>query len=263
MSATAKVLKYQASDVARSRWLIIYTLFFLATAEAVLRFSNDGAKALLSLSNVVLLVIPLVTIVFGTVYLYNAREFIELLLAQPVKRRQLFGGLYLGLALPLSAGFAVGLATPFLLRGLGDRALAITLATLLLLGIALTAIFTALAFLIASSTDDRLKGLGVAITLWLLTSLLYDGLVLIVVAVFADYPIAKPVLALVVANPIDLARVSLLLRFDISALMGYTGAVFRSFFGSEWGIAITSAALALWIAVPTVLGARRFGRKDF
>jgi Cu-processing system permease protein len=60
----------------------------------LLRFGS-GEKALLSLVNVVLFVTPLVTLVFATVYQYNAREFIELLLAQPVKRRQLFGGLFL------------------------------------------------------------------------------------------------------------------------------------------------------------------------
>ena len=45
---------------------------------------------------------------------------------------------------------------------------------------------------------------------------------------FADYPIERPMLGLMLANPVDLARVVLLLRFDVSALMGYTGAVFAA-----------------------------------
>jgi hypothetical protein len=36
-------------------------------------------------------------------------------------------------------------------------------------------------------------------------------------------------------NPIDLGRILFLMKFDIAALMGYTGAVFQRFFGSGLG----------------------------
>ena len=65
------------------------------------------------------------------------------------------------------------------------------------------------------------------------------------------------------ANPIDIARVALLLRFDGAAMMGYTGAVFLEFFGEAKGIVITTAALALWMSMPILLGMRAFQRKDF
>jgi Cu-processing system permease protein len=70
-------------------------------------------------------------------------------------------------------------------------------------------------------------------------------------------------LGLMLTNPIDLGRIVLLLRFDIAALMGYTGAVFKHFFDSAGGIAVAAAALLGWAGVPVVLGARRFRRKDF
>jgi len=97
MTTMLKVLKYQARDAIRSRWLIAYALFFLVITDGLLRFSGDPARAQLSLVSIVLFVVPLVAVVFGTVYLYNAREFIELLLAQPLARRSMYGGLYLGL----------------------------------------------------------------------------------------------------------------------------------------------------------------------
>lgn len=263
MSTTMKVARYEASNVIRSRWLLVYTLFFLAATDGLLRFAGSGAKALLSLMSVVLFVVPLVTVVYGTVYLYSAREFTELLLAQPVKRRQLFAGLYLGLTVPLSLGLAAGVGFPFLVHGIDDPSLRGTLAVLILTGAALTSVFTAFAFLIALKCEDRLRGLGAAIGLWLLFALFYDGLVLFLVAVFADYPLERPVLGLVLANPVDLARVLLLLRFDISALLGYTGAVFQRFFGGAWGTVLASSALALWMAIPISLGFRAFRRKDF
>ena len=263
LGVTGKIMKYELHDVTRSRWLFAYTGFFLLVTDALLRFSDGGARALLSLMNVVLIIIPLVTVVFATMYLYNAREFTELLLAQPVGRKQLFGGLYLGLTLPLAAGFALGVGLPFAWNGIDDPAQRATLVALLLTGVALTAVFTALAYLIATKTDDRVKGLGVALGAWLLASVLYDGLVLFLALRFADYPVERPLLGLMLANPVDLGRIVLLLQFDVSALMGYTGAVFKSFFGSGLGMAIAAVALLLWIAVPVSAGIRAFQRKDF
>jgi Cu-processing system permease protein len=261
--ATLKILQYVLRDVVRARWLLAHASFFLLVTEALLRFGGGGTRALISLTNVTLLVAPLVGIVFGTMYVHDARAFNELLLAQPVRRRQLFAGLYLGVTLPLVAAFVVGVGTPFVLHGLtGSRDLS-ALGTLLVVGAALTFVFAALAFLIAVRTEDRARGLGLAIAVWLAASVLYDGAVLLVATMFADYPLERPMLALMLLNPVDLARVLLLLQLDVSALMGYTGAVFQRFFGGATGIGIAAAALALWIVVPVTLALRRFRGKDF
>ena len=159
-----RVTGYQLRDVLRSRTLLAYGAFFLLVTEALLRFSGGDARALLSVMSVVLWVVPLVTLVYGTVYLYNAREFTELLLAQPVGRGQLFAGLYLGLALPLALGVVVGVGAPFLVTGVEEPAQRAALATLLVVAAALTAVFTAIAFCIALRFEDRLKGLGAAAT---------------------------------------------------------------------------------------------------
>ncbi|OYV64791.1 MAG: hypothetical protein B7Z72_12845, partial [Gemmatimonadetes bacterium 21-71-4] len=159
MNVTLKVLKYHVRDLMRSRWLLGYALFFGVLAEGLERLSGSSETALLSLVSITLFIVPLVALVFGTVYFYNAREFTELLLAHPVSRRQLFSGLYLGLTVALGAAFAVGVATPVLLEGLDAATQRVPFAMLLVAGVALTAIFTAVAFLIATLTEDRLKGL--------------------------------------------------------------------------------------------------------
>ncbi len=257
-----RIATYELRNVARSRWLLAYVLFFTLATDALLRFGGGGGRALLSLASVVLFVTPLVGLVFGTTYLHDAREFTELLLAQPVGRGRLFAGLYLGLAVPLAAAVAVGISLPFAWHGTEDSAQRATLVVLAACAVALTLAFVALAFLVAVRADDRVRGLGVAVGLWLLLSLLYDGVVLVGVALLADYPIERPALALMLANPIDLARVLLLLRFDTGALQGYTGAVFTQFFGGA-GAAVAAAALLLWVLVPVAFGLRAFRRKDF
>ena len=108
-----------------------------------------------------------------------------------------------------------------------------------------------------------LSGLGIAIGLWLLFAVLYDGLVLLFIAMLGDHSIERPALGLMFLNPIDLARVALLLQFDVSALLGYTGAVLQKFFETTTGLLVTAISLFVWIAGPILLGSRAFQRKDF
>jgi Cu-processing system permease protein len=258
--AFLRILRAEVRDVLRSRWLPGYALVFLLLTDLLFRFGGGGDRVLLSLLNAVLLLVPLVSIVVGTMHFYQSREFVELLLAQPVGRRSLFAALWVGLTVPMALAFVAGVGLPFLWHGAGDAAG--TLLTMLLAGAALTGVFTALAYLLAVSFQDRAAGLGAAILVWLFLAVIYDGLILIGTALLAHYPLEKPVLAAVVLNPIGLARVLLLLKIDIAALMGYTGAVFAHFFGSGRGMLVSSAALALWVGVPAGLAMRRFVRRD-
>lgn len=262
-SVTWRVARTQSLEMIRGRWFLAYATFFLLVTEALCRFGDGGTRALLTVMDVVLLVVPLVGIVCGTMSFYHAREFTELLLAQPVRRRSVFGGLFAGVILPLAAACALGIGIPFLLRGLPDAAEAGTLAAVVLVGCALTLVFVAMGMLIALRAEDRLRGLGAALGVWLLLAVVYDGLVLLTASALADYPIERPMLGFILVNPIDLGRVLLLLRFDIAALLGYTGAVFQQFFSGLGGIAVAAAALLVWIAVPLGFAARSFARKDF
>jgi len=53
------------------------------------------------------------------------------------------------------------------------------------------------------------------------------------------------------------------MKFDIAALMGYTGAVFQRFFGSSSGMIISVTCLLFWIIFPFFLSSRFFKKKDF
>ncbi|MDZ7682775.1 MAG: hypothetical protein U5J63_13940 [Fodinibius sp.] len=107
------------------------------------------------------------------------------------------------------------------------------------------------------------KGLGFALVGWLFLAVIYDGLVLLAIFLLGDYPIEEPMLAMAMLNPIDLARITVLLEFDIQALMGYTGAVFNRFFGSMMGISVAAGCLMIWLGVPLWRSVRLFDKKDF
>jgi len=263
MTVAIKVLKHELNNLGRSRWILGYGLFLFALTDALLRFGGGGPRAIVSLLNVVLIFVPLVSLVFGTMYLYRSREFIELLLAQPVGRGGLFLGLYGGLALPLAAAFVIGVGLPFIWGGSGEGGLAGPLLMLLTVGALLTLAFAALAFLISLLFDDRATGLGFALLLWLGATALYDAFLLFVVTAFADYRLETPLIGLSLLNPVDLGRVLLILQLDTAALMGYTGAVFERFFGSILGVTIAALALVTWTVLPFGLGFARFRAKDF
>ena len=243
--------------------MVGYAIVLLAATELLLRFGGSGERALLSLLNVVLLLLPLMSVTFGTLYMYNAREFIEMLLAQPVGRGALYAGLFGGIALPLCGAFLLGVGGPLLLQGGGEPGFAGHAAMLLAVGLLLTLVFTAFALCVSVLIEDRARGLGAALVVWLLTTMVYDGLILLVATVWSDYPLEGPLLVMVFLNPVDLARVLLLLSFDISALMGHTGATYERFFQEAWGTALAFLMLVVCAGVPLLFGFHWFRRKDF
>lgn len=258
-----KILKYSFYDLIRSHWSYLYLLFYLLTALSLLYLSNDLSKVIVSLMNIIVILTPLIGMMLGTMYYYNSREFAELLLAQPVKRSSVFLGQYLGLSLSLSMSFLIGLGLPFIFYGVLVSSQIWDFSMLLIVGVLLTLVFTALAFLVASRFENKIKGFGVAIILWLALAVVYDGLFLLAMLVFESYPLDKAVLGAVLFNPIDLSRILIMLKLDISALLGYTGAVFNKFLGTSTGMVLALAALVLWILAPLGLFLKTTNRKDF
>ncbi len=259
---TIKLVKYQLRDVSRSRWIFFYFFFFLIATDVLFRFGGTGDRVILSMMNIILMIIPLVSIMLGTMFLYNSREYIELILTQPVKRIQLYFALFTGLVVPMSIAVGLGVALPFIWQGAAFTHFS-SLVFLITASIALTLIFCALAFYIALKTEDKIKGLGLAIILWLFFAVVYDGIILMVIYMFSDYPLQQPVLIMSMLNPLDMGRIALLIRFDASALMGFTGAVFQRFFGSTFGLTMILICTSTWILTPLLLGMRSFVRKDF
>ncbi len=250
-------------DVSRNRWGLLYTAFFTLATTGLFQLQAHAEKVAVSLMSLCLVLTPLVSVVFGTLHFYNLREFIELMLTQPVRRRDVYLGIYLGLATALVASLFIGIGVPWLLFGLGGAGQALSLLVLLLIGSALTVIFLGVAFLLATLFDDRGKGIAAALAIWLVSALLYDGVVLFIATEFSDYPLEKPLLVISFLNPIDLARVTLLVQSDMAALMGYTGAVFNRFFGTSLGVIVAGLSLLAWIVMPVATGLSRFRRKDF
>ena len=262
MTTTVKVLRHRLRDLSRSRAVAGYALFLALATWGLLHFGGGPARALPSLATLVLLVVPLVCVLVTTSFVYHGNDFVELLLSHPVGRTPLFGGMYLGLVLPLAGAFLAGVLLPFAVAG-GFASHAADIMILALAGILLTAVFTSIGLLVSLRVDDAARGMGVALLLWLLLAVLYDGAVLLAAYRWAAYPLETPMLVLMALNPVDVARVIVIMALDASAMMGYTGAVFQDFFGGSAGLAMAVTCLGAWTVVPALAALRTFRRKDF
>ncbi|MEO6066806.1 MAG: ABC transporter permease subunit [Gemmatimonadota bacterium] len=262
MRTFLRILACQLKEGSRSHPILGYALLLFLLTDTLFRFGGGGPRVVLSLINVVLLLVPLVGAVFGTMYFHQARGFTLFLLAQPVGRRPLLAALYLGLTIPLALALLLGLGLPFLWHAAPEAALWRPLVALLAVGVLLTFTATALALVVAVRVEDRARGLAVALLIWIVGAVLFDGLLLLITMTFDRWPLERPLLVLILLDPLDLGRVLLLLQMDRAALLGYTGALFARFFGSGVGVVVAGTALLAWTAGPIVAAFHIFQRRD-
>lgn len=252
-----KIVKYVIVDILRSKIMLAYTILLFIISFSLFSLEDNTAKGLLSLLNLELFIVPLVSIIFSTIYIYNSSEFIELLLSQPLQRKSIWISLFLGLSTSLVVAYLIGTGLPLMYFEPSFTGL-----IMIITGCLLSIIFVAIALLASVVTRDKAKGIGMAIFIWLYFAIIFDGLVLFLLFQFADYPLEKPMMVISTLNPIDLSRIIILLQLDVSALMGYTGAVFKNFFGTSLGFTTALFALVLWIMIPLYFSLRIFRKKD-
>jgi len=252
-----KITGFVITDLLKNKIILIYTLVLAVFAWSVFSLEDNTAKGVLSLLNVILLTVPLVSIIFSNIYMYNSSEFIELLVSQPIQRKTIWLSLFTGLVVSMNMAFIIGVGIPVFIFVPDLTGLFIVIT-----GMLITTIFISIAMLCSILSRDKARGIGIAIMTWLFLTLIYDGLVLFMMFQFSDYPIEKPMVIVSALNPIDLARIMVLLQVDVTALMGYTGAIFKHIFGTSFGLIISFGLMMLWIIIPFLISCQKFRNKD-
>lgn len=252
-----RIIKIILLDILKSKIILVYTLILAVLSWSSFALEDNSSKGILTILNVILFTVPLVSILFATIYLYNSSEFIELLLSQPIKRKKIWLSLFFGLSISMVLAFFVGAGIPLLINSPDSVGL-----MMIIIGCLISVVFVALAFLSAILTRDKAKGIGIAIMTWLFFALLFDGIVLFLLFQFSDYPIENAMVGVTAFSPIDLARIQILLHLDVSAMMGYTGAIFKDFFGTSIGLVVSFALLCLWVIIPFFISLKKFRTKD-
>jgi Cu-processing system permease protein len=256
-----------------TRWLFGFTALFAALVLGLSFFGlaqsrevgfQGFARVTLSLMNLVLLVVPLTGLMLGVASIAGAGETLSLLLAQPVTRGEVLGGKFAGLAAALTVaqalGFGVGGVVVTLNAGADALPGFLALAALSML---LGCLSIAAALAIAALWPDRLRAMSVALLVWLALVIAYDLAVLGATTLLSGVPLQTVLFPALLVNPVDLTRVLVTLAVGSGALFGPTSAVLVRTFGTTAGIALGLAVLALETAVPLLVAARVFRRRDW
>ncbi len=253
------VLRYEAVNVLRSKWLYAYTGLLLLFTLGFRYLVDDPHKSDLALINVLVPLIPLVSVLFTTLYWYNAERFTELLLSQPVSRAALFGSRVLALLGSLTICLALGVFSATMLNGGPDVS-----SLWLFVGAAIAgAVFTLFGALISTLIVDRMWGIGLGFGLWFYFVAIHDALLLLMLYWFRDYSLQVPSMVMTALNPLALIRVVLLMHFDAPLLLGHAGAIVRQTVESGAGYTYSAVVLVAWMVVPGLLALRGFWRRDF
>ncbi len=246
-------------NVLSIKWIWVFAVVIFLSSLALSYFSRDVSKTVLSLLNVGLIIVPLFSSIFGITYIYDLRNFNELILSQPVPRSSVLLSEYLAITLVLVSLFFLSSVIPLILLGSLNFSFILYILSISLL----IPVFLSLSFLTGVIFDDRVKGTSFTLVLWFYLSFLHDGLILLTAHVFREYPVEGLILTLSVLNPVDLSRLLVVLNLDIGALMGLSGVIFKNFFTSSAGILISLFFLILWAVIPLIISLFIFRRRDF
>ena len=107
-----RIIKIVLLDILKNKIVLSYTFVLALLSWGSFGLEDNSAKGLLTILNVILFTVPLVSILFSTIYIYNSSEFIELLLSQPLRRKKIWISLFAGLSIAMTPAPAAGEHNP-------------------------------------------------------------------------------------------------------------------------------------------------------
>ena len=236
--------------------------FGLVTAGAI--GFQGFARTSASLLNLVLYVIPLVSLTMGTLSFTSDASANELLYSQPVSRMDVLVGKLAGLFASISTATLIGfgLAGVIISVKAGNEG-ASRYPILVGFSLLLALIFLNLSALIAAVCKRKTKAFGLSIFVWFFFVLLYDLLVIGSTFLFKERTANGLVFGSLFGNPIDVVRVSCLMLLDGRNIFGAAGAWLLKFAGGDVAsLMLLAMTLAFWIIVPAGLAHTFLRRQD-
>ncbi len=256
------LILFEILDLLKSKWLFLYAIVLFIFHFIVIYFSAGTTDEILAtITNFYLLIIPLYTMIFSIVNLYENIHFQSLVIVRGISRNSIYKGKFLGLFFGLLFGFLFGIL-PFFLFFIKIQNFFYILFLLVFFGILLHFIFLGVGFLI-SQFNFRLEiSLGVSIILWFFGYIIYDSFIFLIAVNFGDYPLESILIVLLFMNPMDLIRTTLFIQGDLAMLMSYSSAIYLQIFGSKWGIFTGVLYLLFFGMMIYFLGQKKFFSRD-
>ncbi|MEK6565662.1 MAG: ABC transporter permease subunit [Bacteroidota bacterium] len=258
----------------RNRGPVIFAIVFgaLVASLAYVGMMAEGFSGMQSFTrtsasilNLVLYIVPLVSLTMGTLSFTGDKGSTELLFSQPVKPSEIVVGKILGLfgsiALSMISGFVVAggiIAAQSTSEGLASYVLFV------ILSLSLSLVFLSLALLVSTLARRKAKAFGVSLFLWFFFVLFYDLLAIGVTLLLKGSSANLFLFLSLFGNPVDLVRVASLIIFDNVTIFGPAGAAVLRFLGGPFlSVLLLVVAILVWVIAPLFLSARLMKRQDF
>lgn len=266
--------RYELVLAVRSRWLQLFAAVFAGLALAVSMSGyllsggygmQDFSRTAVSLVQIVLLLVPLASLVFGGLALTPDRGAAELLYSQPVSRGAILLGRMLGVWLALAAAelLGFGLAGLVLQYQAGPDGLG-RYGALVVTAVVITGVFLAIATLLASvNAGRRTRVLAAALVVWFITVVMFDVAVLGIASLLRSGSASRLLIIATLINPVDAARTGSLLAIEGTAAFGAASlALLRFTGGAGMAAVLVAASLLAWLVAPLLAAMRALSRAD-
>lgn len=244
-------------DLLRSRSLLIFAVLLCGASLGIIALGQGTEKSIASSLAMVQLVIPLFALLHTVSYIHQTHDFLEFCVTQPIHRATVVWGSFLAHSVGLIAAVILGVAIPILVAYPGPESLGLSVIT-----VGLTLVFTALGHALALGSADKSRAIAWALINWVVFSAVLDGLLLLVLLNFDEYPLEALGLIMNFVNPISFARNFTLMQLEAASIMGYSGAVFVDFFTSDMMRNLSLLLFIPWTVLPLWAARRQFNKRD-
>ncbi|HET7697538.1 MAG TPA: ABC transporter permease subunit [Vicinamibacterales bacterium] len=265
------IVRKELRDAITNRWVIAYAALLAALGFAATATGLDSASGLAvqafgrttaTLMNLCLLLAPLVAVLMGAASIAGEQErgTLEHLLAQPLTRTELLLGKHAGLVVAVSAATVAGfLPAGVLIAVAAEPSMLAHYLIFPVIAALAAAAMAGIGLLVSVTSRSGVQAQGTAVFVWFAFVLLYD-LVLMGTLAFSGLPV-QAVSALLVANPVDAARVLGVLALEPDLyLLGPAGAFLVARLSQAGAAALLLGALAGWSLVPVAAAVVTFSR---
>lgn len=257
----------------RNKWTIIFAAVFglLITAISYGGIMAEGFSGMqtftrtsVSILNLVLYIVPLVSLVMGTISFTGDKGSMELLYSQPVSRGEVMIGKILGLFISITLSMISGffMAGALIATENGSEGL-VQYSLFVLLSLMLALVFLCIAVVVATIFRRKSKAFGVALFLWFFYVLFYDLIAIAGSVMFSGQSANRFLFLSLFGNPVDMVRVAGLIILDNVTIFGAAGAALLRFLGgSSVSIIVLTVAMILWVGIPIYISNRMLKKQD-
>ncbi|WP_017754183.1 ABC transporter permease [Calidifontibacillus oryziterrae] len=270
---TIKVLvEKEILDSIRNRWFYTFLTIFMLLSLSIIYlgiFKSSGLgfesfnKTTASLLNLILFLIPMITLLLGGTSISGEKEqgTMNLMLSKPISATELIIGKYLGIATALIFSIMIGF-------GLMGMIVAFKVSVVdakaylyfVLLSALLSLAFLSISILISVLVSKRITAIIVSTIVWFFFILIYDLVVMAFASFFKGTSMAIFLLISILLNPADSIRILAIVKLGGQTIFGPSLVELTRMITNVSSEVIILTGIVAWIIVPLLLSVFFFKR---